>query len=80
MIGKSDKRTDDVAQSFVLPFRRVPQCEPKTIFRFLEINLPPVVKRTVRQAIPIKKVVIGHAGIGREERPDRDKSKYVHGP
>src|SRR5262245_12563334 len=80
MLGKSNKRTDQVAQSFVLPFGWVPQCESKTIFRLFEFNLPPVVKRTVGQAVPIKQIVIGHAGIGREECPDGDKSKYVHGP
>src|SRR5437588_330811 len=54
MVGKSNKRTDHVAQSFVLPFRWVPHCESKTIFRPFEFNLPPVVKRTVGQAVPIK--------------------------
>src|SRR6516225_9991391 len=46
-VGKSNERADHVAQSFVLPFRWVPQCESKPVFRLFEFNLPPVVKRTV---------------------------------
>ena len=54
IVGKSNKRTDHVAQSFVLPFRRVPQCESKTIFRLFEFNLPPVVKANRRASGPDK--------------------------